>query len=87
MTNKGKKYNISGAGRKKRSKMGRKNLAEFKKRVPDQGKATHGVASKTMRRRFSDLRTKQGQHLQAIMVRGDGGVILNRLISYSLCPI
>ena len=52
MAKKRKPYNISEVGRAKRSEMGTKNLAAFKKAHPDQGKTQHGAYSKNIRLKY-----------------------------------
>jgi hypothetical protein len=60
-------YKVSKEGRKTRSESGRRNLEEWKKEHPGESNMQHGVTSKTRRKRYTDLRTREGQQLQAIM--------------------
>ena len=46
---------------------GKKNLATWKRENPAGGNLTHGIYSKTIRKRYSDLRTRDGKALQAIL--------------------
>jgi hypothetical protein len=46
---------------------GKKNLATWKRENPAGGNLTHGIYSETTRKRYSDLRTRDGKALQAIL--------------------
>ena len=46
---------------------GKKNLATWKRENPAGGNLTHGIYSKTIYKRYSDLRTREGKALQAIL--------------------
>ena len=46
---------------------GKKNLAAWKRENPAGGNLTHGIYSKTIYKRYSDLRTREGKALQAIL--------------------
>jgi len=46
---------------------GKKNLEEWKRENPAGGNLTHGIYSKTIRKRYSDLRTLEGKALHSIM--------------------
>lgn len=63
----GTKINVSPEGRKIRSKNGRQNLVKWKQKNPGQCHTTHGVGNKTVRKRYTDLRTTEGKQLQAIV--------------------
>ena len=54
---------------------GKKNLATWKRENPSGGNVRHKIYSKISRRRFSDLRTREGKQLQAILdeIREDLG--------------
>ena len=61
-------------GRKKGTKTSRaeqeagaKNLAKYKAENPSGGRLSHGAHSRHVRKRYSDLRTTEGQQLKAII--------------------
>jgi hypothetical protein len=66
-TRKAKKINISPEGRKIRSEHGHQNLVKWKQENPGQCHTTHGATNKTIRKRYTDLRTTEGKNLQAII--------------------
>jgi len=56
--------------KKRSAAAGRKNLRKWKEENPEAAKLAnlrHGIYSKTIHKRYSDLRTRDGKELQAIM--------------------
>lgn len=58
-----RKKKLSAKARKARAK----NILEFHEKNPGGGHITHGAGSKTIRKRYSDLRTAEGRSLKTIM--------------------
>jgi len=46
---------------------GARNLAKWKEKNPSGGNVTHGIYSKIIQKRYSDLRTREGKALLTIM--------------------
>jgi len=67
MSKKEQKYNISDEGRKTRQRVGSQNLAAWQKENPAGGRLSHGATSKTIRKRYSDRRTREGRALAEIL--------------------
>lgn len=58
---------MSAKDRKTHQRVGTKNLLDWQKKNPAGGRLTHGAESKTIRQRYSDLRTKEGRQLKEII--------------------
>lgn len=67
MNTKGMKYNITPEGRKVRQATAQKNLEGYRKKNPAGGNLKHGGESRTIRKRFDDMRTNQGKTLAAVL--------------------